>query len=181
MRFWILIIAGTVVISGGATWLWLHQGAQLDSSLETLSPATPKGQLEFDDVSMQANVIEIAPGDTKMNETKFITVPFHNSGTGPLKLQFVRASCKCVDKISVDDAQLTAGGNAIVKNAGEKGTLRIQWTPRKDSCQECDKKKLLIAVELWANDPRPQFASPFRFEILTRVAPDESAKVPEKS
>lgn len=170
MRFWLSLILGTIVVSGGVTWLWLHQGAQLDSSYGSLQQPLANGQLEFDDVKMVANVIDVAPGDSHLNETKAITVPFRNTGPGPLKLQYLRASCKCVGGVSVDDVVLKQGGDPVIKNAGDKGTLKIWWTPSKDSCEECDKKRMLIAVELFANDPRPQFSNPFRFEILTRVA-----------
>jgi hypothetical protein len=57
--------------------------------------------------------------------------------------------------------------------------LRVQWKPTKESCEECDKKKLLIAVEFRANDPRPQFANNFRFEIHTRVLDAEEPAKPK--
>ena len=169
MKTWLTLILGTISITGGMTYLVMHQGAQslTDATSDDLS--TPS-KAEFSGGPIEGNLLSIAGGDSRVGKESIVTIPIKCAADTPLRLELLRVSCACVNGLYLAGQKIEENQPVTIK-PGETATLKISWTPKPEMSGN---PAYRFSINFFVNDP--QYSPTFRIELTTRVQPKEEPK-----
>lgn len=171
MRFWLTLILGTVLISAGMTWLVMHQGQEiLPSVASTISTKDEPPLLAFildKGQSVEANVVVVEMGESKVDTTYESRVRFANKGKGPLRLSYLQESCGCIE-VKIDGKPFTKDSPPVVKKPNEEGLVQVSWKPTiKHYEVQPGQGGFRFSFDMKSNDPR--FNAAIKVEIKTEI------------
>jgi hypothetical protein len=170
-KYWLTLVVGTVLLTASITWLVMNVGAQgMPSVIESGATVAEKPNLVWQpvkDVTMINNIIEAKPGQCHVGQASTVEIPFKNEGKGPLKIQLTETSCACVHDVSLNGEKMEIHRTWHEVPAGQPGTLRFSWTPKKEQLQA--RTLRLTAMFTLPNEPDLKYSNGLRLEIVTEV------------
>jgi hypothetical protein len=170
MKLWLTLIFGTILISFAMTYLVMHQGAQTlpDASEKEVEFTTPS-RAEFGLGRIDANVLVVEGGTSYVGKVHSVSIPVKCTGTAPLRIELLRITCACVDKLLFNGKELEEKKPVMV-NPGETATFKISWKPKEAQTKEPLYRFRLVFL---MNDL--QYSPTFNIEVETQVLLKEGA------
>lgn len=173
-KFWFALIFGTIIISGGLTYLKLHRGAQtIDFPAPAEKPKLPL--VEFQPVSQQdsknkmeisANVVTINVPESTLNQDTSVSFNVLNKGAADLELSMLAKSCTCAD-VFIDDQRISGTTHLTKIAPGKTALIKLTYKLKQEQVPAKAGEKVRLKTIFHCNDER--YVDNLHFEIVTTV------------